>query len=139
MSIYGIENISSYEEYQSQHVSGKAKNTKDRGGNGDFTFGDILDIVNPFHHIPIVSTAYRFVTNDKISPLSKIIGGTIYGRVFGFIASVVNVVVETVTGKDIGDYILTAVTGNKLKRYAESERMIESENHQAGNNISILV
>jgi len=137
MSIYGIENIPSYDEYQTPPVPGKTWDTKHKG-SGKFTFGDILDIVNPFHHIPVVSTAYRFLTDDKILPFSKIIGGIIYGRVFGFIASIVDVVVETVTGKDIGDHILTTVTGSQIKKYAEAEKMIESINNQSDTNEAIL-
>ncbi|MBI5681905.1 MAG: hypothetical protein HZC45_01845 [Deltaproteobacteria bacterium] len=138
MNIHIIDDISSSPEYEIYSDTKKTVDTKEKK-EGELSFGDILDIINPFHHIPVVSTAYRFVTNDKISPVSKIIGGTIYGKVFGFIASVVNVMVETVTGKDIGDHVMTAIKGNQIKKYSEIEKILESKNHQTDSSISIIV
>ncbi len=79
--------------------------------------------MNPLQHIPVVSTIYRSATGDNISPVSLIVGGTIFGQLFGFIASVVNVVVEAITGKDIGDHVMTALKGdqNKIEAIASSE------------------
>ncbi len=48
-----------------------------------FGFGDLVDIVNPLQHIPIVSNLYRAVTGDHIRPSSDIIGGAIYGGLAG--------------------------------------------------------
>ncbi len=33
-----------------------------------FSFGDIVDIINPLQHIPVVSTIYREMTGDDIGP-----------------------------------------------------------------------
>ena len=33
-------------------------------GDDGFSFGDILDLINPLQHIPIVGTIYRAVTGD---------------------------------------------------------------------------
>jgi hypothetical protein len=32
------------------------------------TFAEFLDIINPLQHIPVVSTIYRAITGDQISP-----------------------------------------------------------------------
>lgn len=79
--------------------------------NEDFGFGDLVDIINPLQHIPIVSTIYRNLTGDQIGPAPRVIGGALWGRVGGLVAGVVNTVVEWFTGKDIGDHIYAALFG----------------------------
>jgi hypothetical protein len=76
-----------------------------------FSFHDLLEIVNPLQHIPVISTLYRWVTGDKIDTPDKIIGDTIYGGPTGFLASVADTVFESVTGKDVGDTVLAFLTG----------------------------
>jgi len=76
-----------------------------------FGFGDIVDIINPLQHIPIVSTIYRNMSGDKIGFAPRVIGGAIWGRIGGFVSGIVNAVVEFVTGKDVGDHIFNAVFG----------------------------
>ena len=80
--------------------------------DGDFSFGDLLDIVNPLQHIPIVATLYRNMSGDKIGAVPRVIGGALWGRIGGFISGVVNVVVDWFTGKDVGDHIYAALFGN---------------------------
>jgi hypothetical protein len=70
------------------------------------TFFDILDIVNPLQHIPIVSTLYRAVTGDEIDPVPRVAGGALFGGLIGAVASLVNVVIEELTGSDIGEHVL---------------------------------
>ncbi len=74
-------------------------------GDDGLTFGDILDVVNPLQHIPIVSTLYREWTGDEIDPVPRIAGGALFGGVAGAIASLVNVVVDEITGSDIGEHV----------------------------------
>jgi hypothetical protein len=78
-------------------------------GKDGFTFSDFLDIINPFQHIPVVSTIYRAVTGDKIDPGSRIVGGGIFGGPIGLIASMVSGIVEEATGKDPGEHALALV------------------------------
>jgi hypothetical protein len=79
--------------------------------NGDFGFGDLIDMINPLQHLPIVSTIYRNLSGDQIGMGSRVIGGALWGRVGGFVAGIVNSVVEWFTGKDIGDHIYSAIWG----------------------------
>ncbi|MCW2245219.1 hypothetical protein M2352_000810 [Azospirillum fermentarium] len=79
---------------------------------GQMTFGDFLDIINPLQHIPLVSTLYREVTGDTISQQSRVMGGFLYGGPLGGMGAVVNVMVEDATGKDIGDQLLSAMSGD---------------------------
>jgi hypothetical protein len=78
----------------------------------EFSFGDFLDIINPLQHIPIVSTIYRNLSGDQIGAAPRVIGGALWGRVGGFVAGIINSVVEWFTGKDIGDHIYAAIWGN---------------------------
>jgi len=79
--------------------------------NGAFGFGDFIDVINPLQHIPIVSTIYRNLSGDQIGMAPRVIGGALWGRVGGFVAGIVNSVVEWFTGKDIGDHIYSAIWG----------------------------
>jgi hypothetical protein len=81
--------------------------------DGEFGFGDFLDIINPLQHIPIVATLYRNMTGDTIGAAPRVIGGALWGRLGGFISGIVNVVVDWFTGKDIGDHIYAALFGEK--------------------------
>jgi hypothetical protein len=78
----------------------------------DFSFHDLVSIVNPLQHFPIVSTLYRKFTGDTIKPLERIAGDTIYGGWMGLASSVANLVFERETGKDFGDTVLAFITGD---------------------------
>src|SRR6516164_9237091 len=71
---------------------------------GDF-FHNLLEIVNPLQHLPVVSTLYRNLTGDKINTFDKIAGDTLYGGPIGFAGSVADTIFEKVTGKDVGDTV----------------------------------
>ena len=71
-------------------------------GDDGFTFLDFLDIINPLQHIPVVSTIYRDLTGDTLDYGSRVAGGTLFGGPIGALASVVNVIFEETTGKDVG-------------------------------------
>jgi len=72
----------------------------------DFTFDDLISIVNPLQHIPVVSTVYRSLTGDTIKPFERILGDTLYGGVWGCVSAVANVIYQDVTGKDFGQTVL---------------------------------
>lgn len=90
----------------------KTASTSDSKDN-EFTFDDFLDVINPLQHLPVVSTIYRALTGDKIKPLERIAGDTLYGGLWGFVSSVANLAFEKITGKDFGDTALALVTGDK--------------------------
>ncbi len=58
-------------------------------GEDGFTFGNLLDIVNPLHHIPIVGMIYRKLTGDTIAPVMQIVGDGLFGGPLGAAISVV--------------------------------------------------
>ncbi len=82
-------------------------------GDDGLTFLDFLDIINPLQHIPIVSTIYRYLTGDELSPASRIAGGALYGGIIGAAVSVANVIVEYASGKDMGEHVLSLFVDDK--------------------------
>ena len=52
------------------------------GGDG-FTFGDLIDIINPLHHIPVLGNIYRKLSGDTIDPAARLAGGTLFGGPIG--------------------------------------------------------
>lgn len=88
-------------------------------------FRDLLDIVNPLQHLPVVGTLYRAVTGDALAPGSRILGGTLFGGIGGFIVSLVNAVIENETGSDLGEKALALFQGDGAphRNLAESGRI----------------
>lgn len=129
MFIGSVDNISTYTKSETYTETKKTEPVEKKSDSG-ISFGDILDIVNPLQHIPIVSTIYRSATGDAISPVSRLIGGTIFGKIFGLVSAVVNIVVEAVTGKDIGDHVMTAIKGKPNTTHRSAMR--EDKNNYTG-------
>ncbi len=75
------------------------------------SFKDMLDTINPLQHIPVVSTLYQSLTGDKPSTGAQIAGGALFGGALGLFGSVINSIVESQTGADIGGNIMAAITG----------------------------
>lgn len=76
------------------------------------SFDDLLDVINPLQHIPIVSTLYRKITGDTIKPLEKIAGDTLYGGLTGLGSSVADFAFQKITGKNFGDTVLSFLLGD---------------------------
>ena len=75
-------------------------------GKDGLTFGDFLDIVNPLHHIPVVSTVYRAITGDEIAPGARLAGATLYGGPVGFVGAAINNAVESKSGATIDEHVI---------------------------------
>lgn len=67
----------------------------------EFGFGDLVDMVNPLHHIPVVGQIYRELSGDEIRPIGQIMGGALFGGPLGAASGLINVVIEEETGKDM--------------------------------------
>ena len=76
----------------------------------NFGFGDLLDMFNPLHHIPVVSQLYSNATGDTISPVAKLVGGGLLGGVVGFAVAAISEVFEESTGKSLPGAIISGVT-----------------------------
>ncbi len=78
--------------------------------NDEYTFEDLVDMINPLHHVPVIGNIYRKLTGDTIKPMSNIIGGGVFGGPIGAIGSTINTLVKSTTGKDIAENAL-AIAG----------------------------
>jgi hypothetical protein len=64
-------------------------------------FKDLLDLVNPLQHIPVVSDIYQAATgDDTIKPAVKTTGDIIYGGPIGGLTSVFNTIFKQASGND---------------------------------------
>ena len=69
-------------------------------------FDDLLDVVNPLHHLPVVGTLYRAISGDAISAVPKIAGNALYGGLWGAVSAIADTAFEAITGKDFGSTLL---------------------------------
>lgn len=88
-------------------------------GEDGFDFDDVLDVINPLQHIPIISTLYRAATGDTIAAGPRMAGGALFGGVFGFMSAAVNAAIEEETGHDIGDHVRMALLGEPAETEQE--------------------
>lgn len=75
------------------------------------SFADLIDVINPLQHIPIVSTIYRRLTGDEMGAPARLAGGALFGGVIGLAAAVVDTVVDKVSGAGMGDHVMNAMLG----------------------------
>jgi hypothetical protein len=75
-------------------------------GDDGFSFGTLLDIVNPLQHIPVVSTIYQKLTGDVASPAANLIGGALFGGTIGLAVAAADTALKGETGKDMGGHVL---------------------------------
>ena len=86
--------------------------TTQKSSDWDFSFHNLLDIINPLEHLPIIGTIYRAITGTHIGIPEKIAGDTLYGGLWGAVSSVADAAFEAVTGKDFGSTVLALFTGH---------------------------
>lgn len=92
--------------------TGKPDIVLHKNPDDEFSFGDVVDMINPLHHLPVIGMIYRNLTDDTIKPISNIIGGTIFGGPMGAVTSTVNAIIKNRTGRDIAENALAAVGFN---------------------------
>jgi hypothetical protein len=81
-------------------------------GRDGFGFDDLLDIVNPLQHLPVVSQVYRRVTGDEIGMLPQIAGGLLFGGPIGGAVAIVGAGIEAGTGRSAASHALAALQGD---------------------------
>jgi hypothetical protein len=66
---------------------------------GDITFDEVLQGLNPLHHLPGVGIAYRAVTGEDIHPVMRVLGAGILGGPLGMaLAGVASAIEMTMPG-----------------------------------------
>lgn len=82
-------------------------------GNDAFTFDDVIDLINPLQHLPILSSIYRGVTSDEISNGAQIAGGSLFGGPIGMFSTAVSVMFEEAPGGDVIDQVAPLFDGDR--------------------------
>jgi len=95
-------------------------------GKDGLSFLDLVDTVNPMHHIPIIGPIYRSLTGDIINPLPRIAGSALFGGPVGASLSAAEVILELATGRDSGSHILTLLP-DQLSNLAPIKLELQSE------------
>jgi len=81
-------------------------------------FHHLLDVVNPLQHLPVIGTIYRAITGERLDAVEKIAGDTLYGGLWGAVASIADVAFEGLTGKSFEDTALALFKGNSATKVA---------------------
>jgi len=71
----------------------------------NFSFFDLVDLVNPLQHIPVVGTMYRELTGDTIKPEIQVAGSIGYGLTTGsllvsLVTGIASAIMEQSSGKE---------------------------------------
>ena len=82
-----------------------------KSSDWDFSFHNLLSIINPLEHLPIVGTLYRAITGTHIGVPERIAGDALYGGLWGAVSGAADAAFEAITGKDFGSTVLALFTG----------------------------
>jgi hypothetical protein len=99
-----------FEAALAYQTSAQSETTKDNS----FGFRDLIDMVNPLQHIPLLNVAYREITGDEIKPIGKIIGGAVFGGPMGVAGGIVDAVITQETGKDMAGNAIALMKGDMI-------------------------
>ncbi|HEY4275403.1 MAG TPA: hypothetical protein VGM68_07970 [Rhizomicrobium sp.] len=78
----------------------------------DFSFHNLLSIINPLEHLPVIGTIYRAITGTHIGIPERIAGDALYGGLWGAVSGAADAAFEAITGKDFGSTVLALFTGS---------------------------
>lgn len=70
-------------------------------GDDGFNFRDVLDLINPIQHIPILGNIYRSITGDIAAPAIRIAGGALFGGPLGAAFAAANVALKQIVHPDL--------------------------------------
>lgn len=71
------------------------------------SFSDVLDILNPLQHIPIINSLYQHLTGDTEGAVADVAGGTLWAGPIGLISSLVDLSMRADGGKSASDRLLS--------------------------------
>lgn len=108
-------------------IEGASLPLKDTKAHEPFGFGDLVDMVNPLQHIPLIGSAYREITGDQIKPIGYVVGGAIFGGPIGMASGIMNAVVQDSTGKSVEEHAKSVIfRKNKPESPAPAPMIAES-------------
>ena len=79
-------------------------------GDDGFTFADVIDMLNPLQHLPVVSKYYREISGDDCSEGSKLIGdlgfASFFGGALGLAGVTANTALRHNTDQDVSEHLM---------------------------------
>jgi hypothetical protein len=81
-----------------------------------FGFRDLLDIINPLQHLPIIGSIYRWATGDRPGEAAQVAGDALYGGPIGVGISLLSASLQDSQGHDLGERALAYVFGPSDKQ-----------------------
>ena len=106
-----IQNLSSAEiiKFHNSSNTTSTQETSSIFGEDGFTFGDIIDIINPLQHIPVISSIYRKISGDVIAPAMQIAGDALFGGPIGAAISIAKEAIKSGFNPDNAEQDQTAI------------------------------
>ncbi len=108
------------DDFQSA-LSYAARPEPDNHTDDEFGFGDLIDMINPLHHIPLVGHVYREITGDEIKPISRIVGGALFGGFAGAATGVAETIIRYETGKDVAGNVMALATRGETPEFRSAQ------------------
>jgi len=87
-------------------------------------FADLLDVINPLQHLPVIGSIYREMTGDELAPAARLAGGALFFGPVGLAGSALDVVLEESTGNDLGGNIMAFLGAEKVSPKDSAETKI---------------
>ena len=88
-------------------VMGSKKNT--------IEFKDVIDVLNPLQHLPIVSNFYRAVSGDEIGTVPKFLGSALYGGPAGLVIALGSYIANSEMGSEAHHATKRASSGSSRR------------------------
>lgn len=114
---------------KTQHIHAASAETAKDGAKADkaadkgegMSFWDVLDVVNPLQHIPVVNKIYQAITGDTIRTPAKVAGAALFFGPVGLALAGADAILEKETGKDAMDHVASALGLEKDAAPAEDD------------------
>ncbi|MCA1907003.1 MAG: hypothetical protein LDL39_01445 [Magnetospirillum sp.] len=103
------------------------------------SFWDLLDVVNPLQHIPIVNEIYQDLTGDKIGVAARLAGGGLLGGPIGLVASAIGCLVEEETGDSIGGHVVALFKDDETEAPQVAEAPAQPQTPDAGKPVQVAM
>ena len=81
--------------------------------NHDFSFGDLVDIVNPLQHIPGVANVYRAITGDTISAPARFMGSMLFMGPVGLAMTAADTLAMNADGELASEQLIASINGRQ--------------------------
>ncbi|MFC7334831.1 hypothetical protein [Rhodocista pekingensis] len=88
------------------------------------SFWDVLDVINPLQHIPIVNRLYRAVTGDEIREPARLAGSALLFGPVGLAVAAADMVLEKETGSDAFTHVASLFKGKDAAPDGQEEEQV---------------